>query len=122
MKRSFGLKTIALALSFVLLFSYTMAEACTAVYVGKKVSTDGTTILARSEDQGNGAYNKMFVVVPRVENKPGRTFDDVNGFSYPLPATTYSEGVQNINLLSFILCPGQESLTTGCDEGVTLSL
>ncbi|XER07696.1 Dipeptidase [Sporomusa rhizae] len=63
--------------------------ACTAVYVGKDVSTDGSTIIARSEDQSVGAYNKLFLVVPRVENTPGRTLTDVNGFSMPLPATTY---------------------------------
>lgn len=82
-------KIIAFTLVMVLLLSTTSVFACTAVYVGKDVSTDGSTILARSEDQGTGAYNKMFKVVKRVENTPGRTIDDVNGFSYTLPDTTF---------------------------------
>ncbi|MBN7773280.1 C69 family dipeptidase [Clostridium aminobutyricum] len=82
-------KVMAITLVISLLLSTVSTFACTAVYVGKEVSTDGSTIIARSEDQGTGAYNKLFVVVDRVENVPGRTMDDVNGFSYPLPATTY---------------------------------
>lgn len=82
-------RILAVALIAALTLSTASAFACTAVYVGKDVSTDGSTILARSEDQGTGAYNKMFVVVDRVENVPGRTIDDVNGFSYKLPETTY---------------------------------
>lgn len=66
------------------------ALACTGVYVGKDASKDGTYIIARSEDQGQGDYNKMYVVVDRVENVPGRFMEDTgNGFQLPLPATTY---------------------------------
>jgi len=68
------------------------AYACTGVYVGKKVSTDGTTIIARSEDQGESGYNKLFKVMPRI-TKAGRymvdTGEDQNGFRVPLPETTY---------------------------------
>ena len=86
MKKS---RVLALAMVLTMLLGTTSTFACTAVYVGKDVSTDGSTIIARSEDQGTGAYNKMFFVVDRVENVPGRTIDDVQGFSYELPATTY---------------------------------
>lgn len=86
MKRS---RVLAFAMVLAMLLGTTSSFACTAVYVGKDVSTDGSTIIARSEDQGTGAYNKMFFVVDRVENVPGRTIDDVQGFSYALPATTY---------------------------------
>lgn len=82
-------KVMAITLAAAMILSTASAFACTAVYVGKDVSTDGSTIIARSEDQGTGAYNKRFVVVDRVENVAGRTMDDVNGFSYPLPATTF---------------------------------
>jgi len=82
-------RILAVTLVIALTLSTASVFACTAVYVGKDVSADGSTILARSEDQGTGAYNKMFVVVDRVENVPGRTIDDVNGFSYKLPETTY---------------------------------
>lgn len=82
-------KILALAMTLVMLIGTTSTFACSAVYVGKDVSTDRSTIIARSEDQGTGAYNKLFVVVPRVEGKPGRTHDDIQGFSYPLPPTTF---------------------------------
>ncbi len=65
------------------------AFACTGVYVGKDVSQDGTTIIARSEDQGGGAYNKMFKVQKRV-TKAGRYLtDESTGFKVKLPKTTY---------------------------------
>lgn len=67
-------------------------SACTGVYVGKKASADGTTIVGRSEDQANGAYNKRFYVRPRTVES-GRTYVDTGegqeGFSVPLPETTY---------------------------------
>lgn len=87
MKRRF--KLIAATLVLALGLSTASALACTAVYVGKDASTDGSTIIARSEDQSNGAYNKMFVVVPRVENVPNRFMEDINGCKIALPATTY---------------------------------
>ena len=56
----------------------------------KDVSDQGTIVIARSEDQGQGDYNKMFQVQPRVENVPGRFITDTaTGFQIPLPATTY---------------------------------
>ena len=66
------------------------ALACTGTYVGKDVSTQGTYLIERSEDQGKGDYNKMFKVQPRVENVPGRYLEDTaTGFKTPLPDTTY---------------------------------
>ncbi len=83
-------RIVAIVLILALALSTASAFACTAVYVGKDVSADGSILIARSEDQSTGAYNKLFFNVPRIENKPGRTMDDpVNGFSLPLPATTY---------------------------------
>lgn len=68
----------------------TSALACTGVYVGKDVSDQGTYLIARSEDQGQSDYNKMFMVQPRVDNVPGRTIlDTATGFEIPLPDTTY---------------------------------
>lgn len=67
-----------------------LASACTAVYIGKKVSADGTTMLGRSEDLSSfAAYNKMYLVVPKKENAPGRIFKDANGLRISLPPTTY---------------------------------
>jgi len=83
------IRMMAAAMAAVMALS-TGALACTGIYVGKDVSDQGTYIIARSEDQGNGAYNKMFKVQPRVENVPGRYIEDTaTGFKIPLPATTY---------------------------------
>lgn len=38
----------------------TNALAYAGVYVGKDVGDQGTYLIARSEDQGQGDYNKMF--------------------------------------------------------------
>ena len=87
MKRPFKLLSLTLAGAMLLSSS---ALACTGVYVGKDVSDQGTYLIARSEDQGKGDYNKMFKVQPRVENVPGRFIEDTaTGFKIPLPATTY---------------------------------
>ena len=87
MKKSIRLLSIVLA--GVMLLS-TSALACTGVYVGKDVSDQGTYIIARSEDQGQSDYNKMFLVQPHVDNVPGRYIEDTaTGFRIPLPATTY---------------------------------
>ena len=87
MKKSFRILSAALAGTLLL---STSALACTGVYVGKDVSDQGTYIIARSEDQGQGDYNKMFMVQPRVENVPGRYIEDTaTGFRIPLPDTTY---------------------------------
>lgn len=86
------LKLIAVATAAVMILSSASAFACTGVYIGKDVSTEGTTVIARSEDQGSGAYSKMFKVQPRV-TKAGRYYvdegEDQNGFKVPLPKTTY---------------------------------
>lgn len=76
----------------VFMLASTQSFACTGLYVGKDASSDGTTVIARSEDQSSGAYNKMFKVQPR-EKKEGRYFVDTgegqNNFKVPLPKTTY---------------------------------
>ena len=45
-------KLVALAMTAAMVFSTASAFACTGAYVGKDVSTDGTTIIARSEGPG----------------------------------------------------------------------
>lgn len=80
MKKKLRVSAIAMALALVFSTSTVSSLACSAVYVGKDVSADGSTIIARSEDQASGACNKMFLVVDRVENVKGRTHDDIQGF------------------------------------------
>ena len=85
--RRIGIFIAAIALAMV--FSTAGALACTNVYVGKDASKEGTTIIARSEDQLASPYNKMFKVQPRVE-KAGRIFTDTGtGNEFKLPELTY---------------------------------
>lgn len=84
-----ALRILSVLLAGTMLLS-TSALACTGVYVGKDVSDQGTYLLARSEDQGQSDYNKMFLVQPRVDNVPGRFIEDTaTGFKIPLPDTTW---------------------------------
>jgi dipeptidase len=88
MKRLFK-QVLALVMAVAVLSAGSSALACTGVYVGKEASEDGSIIIARSNDCHPGASLERFEVVERVENEPGRTYDGDNGFSYPLPDTTY---------------------------------
>ena len=82
-------KIIALTLALTMILTTSGAFACTGMYIGKDVSAEGTTVVARSEDQGRGAYNKLFKVKPRV-TKAGRYYEDTaNGLKVALPKTTY---------------------------------
>ncbi len=78
--------TAALAV-FLLTSSFGSALACTGLYVGKDVSADGSIIIGRCEDIG-AVYDKLQAYVP-ASDVAGRTMDDINGFSYPLPAHTH---------------------------------
>lgn len=82
-------KMFGAALAAAMTLGNVSALACTGMYVGKDVSADGTTIIARSEDISPSDYQKVHKVVPHVENQPGRFLEDINGFKMPLPATTY---------------------------------
>lgn len=67
-----------------------IANACTAMYVGKNVSENGHTVLCRSVDSHPQNETSCYQEFPRVENQPGRTYDyDEINFHYPLPDTTY---------------------------------
>ena len=102
MKKSIRLLSIVLA--GVMLLS-TSALACTGVYVGKDVSDQGTYIIARSEDQGQSDYNKMFLVQPHVDNVPGRYIEDTaTGFRIPCPPRPTSTP----------MCPTTPGATTAC--------
>ena len=83
------LTVILLSAVLAAVFATAGAFACTNVYVGKDASADGTTIIARSEDQLASPYNKMFKVQPRV-NEAGRIFTDTGtGNKFKLPELTY---------------------------------
>ena len=57
------------------------ASACTAVYAGSKVSQDGTTLLAKSNDYQD-VWGNYVAITERVENEPGRTMQVDNGFAF----------------------------------------
>lgn len=66
-------------------------DKCTGVYVGKEVSAEGTMLIARSEDQSRGAYNKLFLVRPAADASDGiitDTGEGQNGFSVQIPEKT----------------------------------
>ncbi|MBQ9004453.1 MAG: C69 family dipeptidase [Eggerthellaceae bacterium] len=66
------------------------ALACTAVYVGTDASTDGTAIIAKSNDY-QAVWPNYVEVIARVEGEPGRTMpvDNDKTVQAPLPETTY---------------------------------
>lgn len=88
MKKHFTRLLVTALAAFLLLNSVGSALACTGVYVGKDVSADGSIIIGRCEDIG-AVYDKLQTYVPAADGE-GRTMDDINGFSYPLPAHTYA--------------------------------
>ena len=83
-------KLIVLVFCGLLIFSMQASAACTAVYVGKDASTDGSIIFARSNDYQE-LYGNHLTVTPRVENTPGREMP-ISGdgnVTTEIPATTY---------------------------------
>ena len=64
---------------------------CTGVYVGKKVSANGHTIIARSADTWQQRDSMTsFYSHPRKENNTNRYIDTIEtDFKYKLPKTTY---------------------------------
>ena len=64
------------------------AEACTGVYVGKGVSTDGSVMIARTEDIVSDE-SKRFIVHPAADHEPGTYYKDAYGLEIEYPAHTY---------------------------------
>jgi len=70
-------------------FAVVSADACTGLYIGKKASASGATLLCRTVDTPPTTRQFRNVVRECVENAPGRVCKGFHGFSWPLPATTY---------------------------------
>lgn len=84
-KRIGGLLLTAL----LIISSSVSALACTGTIVGKNMSEDGTTFVARTEDIGGG-HTKRYLVQPAVQYAKGATFvDRTTGFTYPQPENAY---------------------------------
>ena len=75
-------------LSVVAVGAFLTGEACTGVYVGRKVSADGATYLAKSVDDWGMKFWHFSEVVPARTDvaEPARGYF---GFEWPLPKTTY---------------------------------
>ena len=65
------------------------ADACTGVYVGKKVSSDGSTILARTVDSRPIVTWHLIDVVEHVAGKTNVVYRGKNGFSRVWPSERY---------------------------------
>ncbi|MBT8904409.1 peptidase C69 [Lactobacillus delbrueckii subsp. bulgaricus] len=66
-------------------FTATSVKACTTVVVGKKATTDGSTLVARNEDVG--AWSKHFYVHQATSNGPTTYVSEDNGLKTSLPKT-----------------------------------
>lgn len=73
------------ALGLAAAFTATPVKACTTVVVGKKATTDGSTLVARNEDVG--AWSKHFYVHQATSNGPTTYVSEDNGFKTSLPKT-----------------------------------
>ena len=102
---------------FILLSIRSRASACTAMYVGKKASADGSVMIARSHDLTTVVPTR-FEVVPRMENAPGRAIVGKKGFRCDLPETTF-------RYVSVPACAsagfGTESAATANEFGLTVT-
>ena len=107
----------SLFIVMVYLFTATGALACTGVYIGPEASADGTTILARSNDAHPTVLPTIVQGCDRVENVPGRIYDCRNGFSWPLPDTTYRYvGIPFTEAAQEITQSAREDAAGACNE------
>ena len=74
--------------SAVFILASTYASACTGVYIGKNVSSDGSVMIARTEDI-QSANSKRFIVHPAADHKEGEAYTDAFGLSVPYPEHTF---------------------------------
>lgn len=65
------------------------AMACTAIYVGGDLTTDGATLFARSEDLTN-SYSKLMYVSEAGTYKAGEFYQGCYGFTYTFTKDSYS--------------------------------
>ena len=72
------------------LFATAAADACTGMYVGRKASASGATMLCRTVDLPPATQLFRCESRARVENAPGRECRGHHGFRWPLPPTTYA--------------------------------
>ena len=118
---------ILLCLVLALCLTSVSAFACTAIYVGSELTSDGTTMFARSEDISN-SYNKVFYVSPAGNHTAGEEYVGCYGFTYTFEKDSYAYTAFSDDNLSGICpdCGGEHKHTPyeagGTNEmGVTVS-
>lgn len=84
-------KLIVIIISMALMAGIASSSlACTGIIAGKKATDNGSLIVARNEDIMT-AYNKTFFVNPATSGDGTTTVkDEINGFSWQVPATGMS--------------------------------
>lgn len=65
------------------------ASACTMIYVGSDLTTDGSTFMARSEDYSN-SYNKVAYVSEHGKHAAGSVYEGCYGFTHTFSHDSYS--------------------------------
>ena len=65
------------------------SENCTGIYVGREVSQDGTTIIARCADTHPLTVSQYLNIQEAVSDVSGRFAEGSSGFRWELPASTY---------------------------------
>lgn len=83
-------KFIVLFLCALMVCSTQACAACTGIYVGPDVSSDGSSIFARSSDTQK-VWGNHITVTPGVDNEPGRFMpvSESGKIKTEIPATTY---------------------------------
>ena len=81
--------SIVCALILVSCMFMNSASACTSIYVGSKLTTDGSTIFGRSEDYAN-SYAKLFYVSPSGNHTAGEEYKGCYGFTWTFTHDSYS--------------------------------
>lgn len=99
------LKKLAAAVVALMIGCTSMASACTALYVGSDLTSDGTTLFGRSEDLGSKDYNKVFYVSPAGNHTEGEEYSGCYGFTYTFTHDSYSYTARR-----------DDNLTTECPD------
>ena len=81
-------KWTALLIALMIFVSVTGASACTSIYVGSALTSDGSVIFARSEDYSN-SQNKLFYVSPAGNHKAGELYEGCYGFTFTFTHDSY---------------------------------
>ena len=83
------------------------ASACTMIYVGSDLTTDGSTFMARSEDYSN-SYNKVAYVSEHGKHPAGSVYEGCYGFTHTFSHDSYSYTATSDDNLGGV-CPDCDS-------------